>query len=405
MNNKNRLYLQLQMQIFKRNIIALYLIKTAKWFMLYMPIIVLFYQDHGLDLRDVLTLQAIYSIAVIILEIPSGYMADVWGRKNTIILGAILGTVGFAVYSFTSGFYGFLIAELILGTAQSFISGSDSALLYDSLKLQGRENQYVKYEGRVLAIGNFAETLAAIAGGFLAEISLRTPFYWQTVIAFIAIPAAFSLYEPKINSDKIKAGFKHVLSIVKYSLFESKNLSLNILFSSIIGCATLTMAWFLQAYLADIHGFSEYQIGIAWSVVNVTVGIATIYAYKIEKLLGSKTTLLMILIVISGSYALMGLTEATVIFVVIWIFYFVRGIATPVLKDYINRLCEPEVRATVLSVRNFVIRILFSAFGPFMGWFADLYSIKQAFLFSGAIIFVGGLIVFLFYLPFVNKKF
>lgn len=392
------------MQTFKRNIIALYLIKIAKWFMLYMPVIVLFYQDNGLDLRDVLTLQAIYSVAVIVLEIPSGYLADVWGRKNTIILGAVLGTAGFAVYSFTSGFYGFLIAELTLGTAQSFISGSDSALLYDSLKLEGRESQYVKYEGRVLATGNFAETLAAIAGGFLAEISLRTPFYWQTAIAFVAVPAALFLYEPKSETAKIKAGFKHILSVVRFSLFGSKNLSLNILFSAVIGCATLTMAWFLQAYLADIHGFSEYQIGIAWSVVNVTVGIATIFAYKIERFLGSKTTLLMILIVISGSYILMGLTEMTIIFVIIWLFYFVRGIATPVLKDYINRLCEPGIRATVLSVRNFVIRILFSAFGPFMGWFADLYSIKYAFLLSGAIIFSGGFIVFLFYLPFINKK-
>ncbi len=392
------------MQTFKRNIIALYLIKIAKWFMLYMPVIVLFYQDNGLDLRDVLTLQAIYSVAVIVLEIPSGYLADVWGRKNTIILGAVLGTAGFAVYSFTYGFYGFLIAELTLGTAQSFISGSDSALLYDSLKLEGRESEYVKYEGRVLATGNFAETLAAIAGGFLAEISLRTPFYWQTAIAFVAVPAALFLSEPKFDTVKIKAGFKHILSVVKFSLFGSKNLSLNILFSAVIGCATLTMAWFLQAYLADIQGFSEYQIGIAWSVVNVTVGIATIFAYKIESFLGSKTTLLMILIVISGSYVLMGLTEMTIIFVVIWLFYFVRGIATPVLKDYINRLCEPGIRATVLSVRNFVIRILFSAFGPFMGWFADLYSIKYAFLLSGSIIFFGGFIVFLFYLPFINKK-
>ncbi len=391
------------MQNFKRNIIALYAIKTAKWFMLYMPIIVLFYQENGLTLRDVLTLQAIYSIAVIILEIPSGYAADVWGRKNTIILGSILGTIGFAVYSFTSGFYGFLIAELILGTAQSFISGSDSALLYDSLKLQGREKQYVKYEGRVLSIGNFAETLAALAGGFLAEISLRTPFYWQTVIAFIAVPAAFSLYEPKVSSKIVGAGLKHIFSVVKYSLFKSKELSLNILFSSVIGCATLTMAWFLQTYLNKIHNFTEYQVGIAWAVVNLTVGVATMFAYKIENKIGSLKTTLFILIVISGAYIVLGLTQLQFVFGIIWLFYFFRGIATPVLKDYINRLCEPQVRATVLSVRNFVIRIFFSAFGPFMGWMADIYSIKQAFLFSGLIILLSGSLLLVFYFPFIRN--
>lgn len=391
------------MDFFKRNIICLYLIKTAKWFMLYMPIIVLFYQENGLSLKDVLTLQAIYSIAVIVLEIPSGYLADIWGRKRTIILGAILGIIGFGIYSISYSFLGFLIAELVLGIAQSFVSGSDSALLYDSLKTYDKQNEYIKYEGRVLSIGNFAETLAAIVGGFLAEISLRTTFYAQTAIALIALPAAIALIEPP-KHEQITAGFKHILKVVKFSLFKSKELSLNIFLSALIGCSTLTMAWFLQAYLSQIQHFSEYQIGIAWAVVNLTVGIATFFAYRLEQKLGVKTTLLMIIFIISGGYVYLGIDESFVAFIVIWLFYFMRGIATPVLKDYINRTCEPSVRATILSVRNFVIRLLFSGFGPFMGWYADLYSLKQAFILSGIIIFLGSIIIFIFYLPTIGKN-
>ncbi|MDD3860160.1 MAG: MFS transporter, partial [Bacteroidales bacterium] len=137
--------------------------------------------------------------------------------------------------------------------------------------------------------------------------------------------------------------------------------------------------------------------GIAWSVVNLTVGIATIFAYRIEKILGSKTTIFAVLIVIGGSYIMLGLNATFLAFIVIFLFYFVRGIATPVLKDYINRSCTPDIRATVLSVRNFVIRILFSVFGPFVGWFADIYSLQQAFLISGIIILVSGSVVLLFY--------
>ncbi|MDD2634572.1 MAG: MFS transporter [Bacteroidales bacterium] len=389
---------------YSKNISLLYLIKIAKWFMLYMPIIVLFYQENGLSLRDVLTLQAIYSIAIIVLEIPSGYLADVWGRKNTIILGAILGTLGFAVYSFSYGFFGFLIAELILGMGQSFISGSDSALLYDSLKQNNQEKHYVKYEGRILSIGNFAETIAAVAGGFLAEISLRTPFYWQTAIAFIAIPAAIMLTEPyRIRQNKSKV-LTQILSIVKLSLFKSRQLSVNIFFSSIIGCATLTMAWFIQAYLKDVQNFSEYQIGIAWSVLNLSVGVATIFAYKIEKKLGRILTLLLILLVISGSYIFIGLTELKIVFLIIWLFYIARGIATPVLKDYINRLCKPEVRATVLSIRNFTIRIFFAGFGPMVGWIADLYTLQTAFIITGITISISGVILFIIYIPFLLDK-
>ena len=74
----------------KQNILALYLIKFSKWFSLVMPIIVLFYEDHGLGLQDVFILKSVYSVAAVTLEIPSGYLADVWGRKKCLILGCIL---------------------------------------------------------------------------------------------------------------------------------------------------------------------------------------------------------------------------------------------------------------------------------------------------------------------------
>ena len=68
------------------NIPRLYLIKVAKWFMLYMPIVVPFYESNGLSMKDIMILQAAYSVAIVVLEIPSGYLADVIGRKKTLII-------------------------------------------------------------------------------------------------------------------------------------------------------------------------------------------------------------------------------------------------------------------------------------------------------------------------------
>ena len=73
----------------KKNIIALYLIKVSKWFTLVMPIIVLFYKECGLDLADIFILKSVYSIAMVSLEIPTGYLADVWGRGMHILLSGI----------------------------------------------------------------------------------------------------------------------------------------------------------------------------------------------------------------------------------------------------------------------------------------------------------------------------
>ena len=355
--------------------------------MLIMPVIVLFYQENGLTMFDVFLLQGIYSVAIVLLEIPSGYLADIWGRKNTIIIGSILGALGFVVYSQTSGFWWFLIAEMILGIGQSFISGSDSALLYDTLLEQKREKEYMKLEGRVLSIGNFAETIAAILGGVLAEISLRTPFTVQIFIAMLAIPASIMLIEPKRKKIEGKNSFKNILQIVKLSLVTDKKLKWTIVFSSVIGVSTLTMAWFVQPLLKELN-FTVFEIGIMWALLNLTVGLTTLVAHKIEGKLDKKNTVILISLVVSLSYLLIGYIYSVWIIAVLFLFYFIRGIATPVLKDYINRITSSDVRATVLSVRNFVIRVLFSIVGPFLGWFSDKFSIQQAFIISGAIFLI-----------------
>ena len=367
------------------NIYKLYVIKAAKWFMLVMPIIVLFYQENGLHALDVMQLQAIYSVAIVVMEIPSGYFADILGRKNTLVIGSILGTLGFVVYSFSHGFWGFLLAEITLGIGQSFISGSDSALLFDTLKELKDEKKYLQLEGRVLSLGNFAETIAAFAGGALAEISLRTPFIVQTFVAFAAVPAALMIVEPKRKKSTENNPFLHILSIVKMSLFDNKELRLNILYSGVVGSATLAMAWLVQIYLKDVYGFSGFYIGIVWGILNLIVGLATLSAYKVEKILSLRTTLFLIAIFISTSYIFLGLISSYWGAIFLILFYYTRGIATPVLKNYINNLTTSDIRATVLSVRNFVIRIIFALAGPFFGWLNDVYTISQAFITAGII--------------------
>ena len=160
--------IQTNLDIFKQNIVPLYIIKVSKWFNLVMPVIVLFYQDNNLGMTEILTLKSIYSIAIVSMEIPSGWMADIWGRKKTLLIGSILGALGYFTYSFSYGFWAFAVAELVLGFGHSFVSGADSAMLFDSLKASGRTNEYIKTEGRVTSAGNFSEAFAGIVSGFLA---------------------------------------------------------------------------------------------------------------------------------------------------------------------------------------------------------------------------------------------
>jgi len=384
-------------QSLRSNITKLYLIKIAKWFMLFMPIIVLFYQDNGLEMQDVFLLQGVYSVAIVLLEIPSGYLADVLGRKQTLIIGSFLGFAGFGIYSFSFGFWGFLAAELTMGIGQSLISGADSALLYDTLKAMNKKDQYLKQEGRMVSAGNFAEAIAGIVGGLLANISLRTPFYAQTAVAFIGIPAALMLIEPIRQEKLTRMSFGDILSIVRYSLIENRQLKWNIFFSAVIGATTLTMAWFVQPYFRHVE-LPLTLFGVFWSLLNLSVAITSYYAYKVEFRLGQKRMIILIATMIPLLYLVLSRINVVWGIAVLFLFYLIRGLATPVLKEYINRIADSHTRATVLSVRNFVIRVLFAGIGPFLGWYTDHYTLASALALAAVTFFLLAAVAGVFFI-------
>ena len=374
----------------KRNLLALYLIKISKWFTLVMPIIVLFYEKQGLGLQDVFILKSVYSVAAVILEIPSGYLADVWGRRKCLILGCILFFFGYLCYSFTNTFEAFLFAEILLGTGQTLVNGADSALLFDTTLHYKQEGRYLHYEGRITMIGNFAEAIAGIFGGLLAASSLRLPFYFQAGIAAIGIPAAFALKEWK-NDSKVQNPISEIARIIKYSLITNKKLCYNIFFSGVIGAATLTMAWFVQPVLIYLKTPVSWY-GVIWTVLNLTVGLAAFWSDLADRYLGPRKMNLLILVVIFAGYMALAFNLSYIGLGILLIFYIFRGFATPILKGYINQLTFSEMRATVLSIRNFIIRLMFAAIAPFVGWLNDYYSLSTALIATGIILFIPGII-------------
>lgn len=378
-------------QAAQNNIYRLYIIKLSKWLMLTMPILFLFYKENGLATQELFLLKAMYSVAIVVLEVPSGYLGDIWGRKATLVLGSVLGFVGFGLYCHASGFWTFLICEMILGAGQSFISGSDSAMLYDSLQAARREDEYLQYEGKIISAGNFAEALAAPLGVLIAMLSLRTPFFFQTIIAFTAVPAALTLVEPDRKKMKGYTSFGQIFTIIKFSLVEDKALRAAILYSSIMGTATLTMAWFAQPYF-DYLALPLVFYGILFPALNFITGLVSVRAWQVEKMLGRKTVMMVLAAGIGGGYFLMGLSGGIGGLVFLFMFYAVRGVATPVLRNQINEITPSDRRATVLSVRSLIIRLSFSVLGPVLGWHADFAGLPTSLMFAGLFFVLSGVV-------------
>ncbi|MBI3259457.1 MAG: MFS transporter [Ignavibacteriae bacterium] len=251
------------MSPFELNIRLMFFIRVLRWFLLVMSTMVLFYQHAGLTMQQILLIQSAFSALVVLFEIPSGYFSDVVGRKLTMIAGCALSCAGFALYSFAEGFWGFFIAEMTLGCAISFISGTDSAIVYDSLLALGKQSEYSKFEGRLMSIGNTSEGIASIIGGLLAAISLRMPFYVETGILLFTIPLAMMLTEPpRTRLDTSKGNFHTVWEIVVYAMHGHSELKWLIVYSSIVNASTLTMVWFIQPYL-KLAGLPIWWFGVA----------------------------------------------------------------------------------------------------------------------------------------------
>lgn len=376
------------------NIPKLYLIKITKWFMLFMPIVIGFFEENNLSFDNVMKLQAIHALSMVLFEIPSGYFSDRLGRKNTMIIACILGFIGFSTFSQAHLFWHFMIGNMFIGLGDSFISGTDSAMLYDTLFDMGKKEQYLKYESRIVSLGSYAEAFAAIVGGMIAlQFGFRATYYGQAILALFAVITAISLVEPSKHKDIKTPSIRETFNVMFHSMFKHKILSWNIILSAIIGVATLAMAWFSQKYFLYIGIPVERNLYL-WAGLNLVVGIVSWYAWKWERKMGKEVTTLLIIFGIGIVFWFMAPFTYWYAIGLLFFFYAIRGIATPVLRDYVQQYCPPELRATIMSIRSFLIRIIFIFFGILLGWMTKTQTIPVALMVSGSIVLFVSLICY-----------
>ena len=363
----------------RHNILKMYLLKAVLWFMVAMPIIVLFFQEHGLTLTEVMILQSIYSFSVALFEIPSGFIADVFGRKRTIVLSTIFTFIGFLGFSFFGGFYAFAIAQVLVGIGGSLMSGSDSAIIYDTLLETNSKTKYTKIEGKAYAIGNFSEAFAGILGGFLAVGSIYMPIYVQTSILFFSIPIAFTLIEPNMHKEnKLDRSFNAVLEVVRFAIIDNKKLKWLIIYSSAMGVATLSMAWFAQPFFKAINTPLAY-FGVLWAILNFSAGITSFNAHQLSYKYNTYKVLFFISLSMTISFIMLGYNTSFIGLIFILFIYLLRGLVTPILRNAINEATTSNKRATVLSIRSLIIRVSFAISAPILGYIADNHSLAISF--------------------------
>jgi MFS family permease len=371
----------------RSNLWKIYTYKLLSEFWVIVPILIPYYQSNNLNKTQIFTIQAAYALSILIMEIPSGYLADIIGRRKTLILGALFMPVGIGVYVFTNNFYTFLVAEFIIAISNSMRSGCDSALVYDTLIQLKKETEYKKFEGKAFFYARIGTSVSSVLGGLLALLSLKMPFYANMTTSALLFPLALALIEPKRKKLESASPFKDILRISRHC-FTHPKIRLFMLFFALIRSTGITAIWAYFLYYESI-GISIGYFGVIFAVFQLCSAFGSRHAHTMETKIGQKASLY-ILLLIAPTFVLVGLIDTPLLIPLIFLNAFLLGYAFPLLLDSLNRLIESDVRATVLSVANMAGSLSFVIVSPLFGKLVDVLSLSEAFLIMGIFFIVYG---------------
>lgn len=161
----------------------------------WMPVFFLYFLRH-MSLADVLRLEAVYYVAVVLLEVPSGYFSDRFGRRPTLLIANGLLFAAYLTFLSGSGFGPFALAQVFLAAGLAFNSGSDTSLHFDALASLGREAEFDVREARVARNSILSSGLAGLAGGAVGVLDLRYAYGLSALAALAGVGMVLAMIEP-----------------------------------------------------------------------------------------------------------------------------------------------------------------------------------------------------------------
>jgi len=382
------------MHPFKSNIWKMYIFKFLLSLHFIGGVLVPFFLDWGkISFTQIMILQSFFVFSIFILEIPTGAIADHFGRKTSLILSAIAATIGPIVYTLHPNFYLFLLAEFIWALGFALASGADEALVYDSLKKTRSEKKSKKIFARFNSFQLLALMIAAPIGSIIAStIGLRYTMMFMAIPIFLSLFIAFSFKEPETKR-KIKS--KNYISTltngVKY--FKKHDILKALAFDKIsISALVFFMIWIYQPLLQQLKVPIIYFGFVHAAITGTEIPFMNSFG-KLERIFGSKKRYLLWSAIISGmAFILLGINTYVplTIFFILLIAGF--GLSREVLfQNYMNKYIESHNRATVISTVSMINSFVRMLIYPLIGLLVE-FSLNYAIIIIGACIIVSALI-------------
>lgn len=370
----------------KRNIKIDYIYKFLSSINISSAIWVLYLAHKGMSLIEIGLLESIHHITSLVCEIPTGALADIMGRKNTIIIGRVMSAIGAILMLFCNSFLGFAIAFVISAMSYNLNSGSEEALVYDSLKVIGEEEKYLKINGNLNFIIEVAQGIAVLVGGILSDYSFVYSYVLSSIISICALGISFGFKEPEIHEEvkervTIVGHFKSCFEVMR----DNKKIIIIMMFFELIFMTGTTTHFYSQQYFSEM-GYSRSLIAIIYVVASIGCAIGAKLAYKVEKLL--KKAILYIVPMVGGVWLIVLSSSKGIVSVIGFIMFSMSiNILYPVSSNYINKLIPSAQRATLISVQSICFSIFMIMIFPLLGFIGQFSSLNISFIVLAIILF------------------
>jgi len=333
----------------------------------WMPVFFLYFNER-FPLENVLRLEAIYYIAVVFFEVPSGYFSDSFGRRITLIVSSAALVTAYALFFFGIGFALFAAAQICLAAGISFSSGTDTSFHFDSLAALGREKEFADREAGIARNIFLAGAGAAIAGGFVAVFQLRLAYGLSFLAALTAFFIAICTAEPTTHERKNVLGFGFSGQI-KECLRSLRTPSLGWLFGYAVIMTVLNHVpyEFYQAYL----GLLTLDLNL-WTkstpvVTGLHMGVAMLFgawfasqSIRFRDWLGNVPSLLVGTLVQTVIITLMAFLLNPILAVLLLFRTFPRALMIAPLNAAVAPQVPQAQRATYLSLQSLAGRLSFA---------------------------------------------
>ncbi len=358
----------------------------------------LFLLDAGLSNLEAFAANAFFTAGMVIFEVPTGVIADTWGRRTSYLLGTITLAGSTLLYYFLwqlhAPFWQWAVVSALLGLGFTFFSGAVEAWLVDALHFANFKGNLEAVFGRAQMVSGAAMLGGSVAGGVIAQAtSLGVPFLIRVVVLGLMFMVAYTLmkdlgFKPESRQKPLQATKKVFITSLDHGLRNPpvRWIMLSAPFISGVGFYTF---YALQPFLLDLYGNPEaYSVaGLAAAIVAGSQILGGYFAPKIRGLFHRRTSALILGAIISSTaLVVLGFVNnfmAALVLLALWGLMYAASI--PIRQAYLNGLIPSKQRATVLSFDSLIGSSGGVVIQPALGRAADVWSYGTSLAIGGVI--------------------